>query len=587
MANDFLENPRRFRLPFGRAAASVLAAALLLLPSALAAEVVVIIEGVTGELHDNIRNYVGTPPSDDMRVLRRFADRARNNTREALEALGHYHATINVSTERDNDTPRLRIVVDPGEPTRIRRLDVRVEGDAERDSAFVSLLQRLPLAEGDRLHHGRYESSKRAIESTALTRGYFDGHFQTSRISVHRQSREADIVLHYVSGSRYRFGEVSFPETPLSQDLLDRLVPFSPGDPYSSEQVARLNRNLLNSDYFDSVRVRPLQDQAGEDLVIPVDADVRVSRPNRMGVGLGYATDVGPRLRLSWRKPYVNPDGHSLRTETEISEVRQSLSALYSMPLDPPLEHQLQFLGGWQRESLDETDSEKFTAGIQRQRMLTSVWQQTLFLRWEREDFEVGGIRANTTLTLPGTTIARTRSRGGLDPTWGDRQSLTVEATHPELGSDIQLSRVRLGSRWLRTWGRHRGLVRAEAGALFTEDFDATPVSLRFATGGDQSVRGYAYQSLGPRNEDGDLVLGRYLLVGSVEYGYQLTPSWRLATFYDVGNAFDDWGDPLKEGAGFGVRWISPVGPIRLDFAWGISERDTPFRIHFSMGPEI
>ncbi len=559
-------------------------ALLCAVPVTLLAELTVRVDGVTGALRDNVARHIGTPLSDDPRILRRFAARAEENAQRGLQALGYYHATVTTRLEGEPGNRVLQVDVDPGEPTRIRRLDIRLDGEAEDDRAFVAVIEAIALREGDVLHHGRYESAKRSIESTALTRGYFDGRFQTSRISISRERREADITLHYISGPRYKLGAVRFPEMPVTQSLMQRLVPFSEGDPYHSESVARLNRNLLNSGYFSEVRVRP---QEAVDHVIPVVAELTEARPNRMDVGLGYATDVGPRLRLGWRKPYVTEDGHSLRTETEISEVRQSLSGVYSMPLDPPLEHQLQFVGGWQREKLDDTDSEKLTAAIQRQRQLTRGWQQTLFLRWEREKFEVGGRRDETTLTLPGSTLSRTRSRGGMDPHWGDRQTATVTATHPELGSDVQLSRVRLESRWLRTYGRHRGLVRAEVGALFTEDFDRTPVSLRFATGGDQSVRGYAYQSLGPRDDRGDLIRGRYLAVASAEYGYQVANNWRLATFYDVGNAFDDWGDSLKEGAGFGVRWISPVGPIRLDFAWGISERDTPFRLHFSMGPEI
>jgi translocation and assembly module TamA len=558
----------------------------LSMPTALMAELDVRVQGVEGELRDNVRRHIGTPLSDDPRILRRFAARAEESARQGLQALGYYHATVTTRLEGEPGSQVLQVDVEPGEPTRIRRLDIRVEGEAERDAAFMGAVEAIPLREGQVLHHGHYESAKRTIEGTALTRGYFEGRYQVSRISINRPQREADVTLHYISGPRYRLGEVSFPDTPVTESLMRRLVPFSPGDPYHSEDVARLNRNLLNSGYFSEVRVRP-QHAMAEDYTIPVDADLTAARPNRMDVGLGYATDVGPRVRLGWHKPYVTEDGHSLRTETEISEVRQSLSGVYSMPLDPPLEHQLQFVGGWQRERPDETESEKLTAAIQRQRTLTRGWQQTLFLRWERELFEVAGERDTTTLTLPGTSVSRTRARGGLDPHWGDRQSATIEATHPELGSDLQLSRVRLGTRWLRTYGRHRGLVRGEVGALFTEDFDRTPVSMRFAAGGDQSVRGYAYQSLGPRDEEGDLVRGRYLAVASAEYGYQFARNWRVATFYDIGNAFDDWGDPLKEGAGFGIRWISPVGPIRLDFAWGVSERGTPFRLHFSMGPEI
>ena len=573
----------------GRVGVRLMVALLLLacgLPASATEFVRLDVSGIEGPLRENVINHVGQPPSGDPVIVRRFARQVEERAQEALQALGHYHASVSVSRDIEAEPPVIRVDVDPGEPTRISRLDVRILGEGADDRALQGLIADARLREGDTLHHGRYESLKRSIESMALSRGYFDGRYQTTRIVVRRRDREAEIILHYDSGRRYAFGDVRFSETPLADDLLRRLTTFNVGEPYDSDKVAQFNRNLLNSDYFRSVRVRSLPDEA-EDGAVPISADLTPEARNMIGTGLGYSTDVGPRVRLNWRRPYVNPQGHSLLTESEVSEVRQSVSATYTMPLDPPLEQQLEFLGGYQREKVEDTESEKYTMGIQRQRTLTRGWQQTIFTRWERENFVQAGERGRSTLTIPGTSVSRTRTRGGMDPSWGDRQFAQVEVTNRELGSDIQLARLRLRSSWLRSIDRHRGQVRLEAGALTTEDFDATPSSLRFFTGGDQSVRGFAYRSLAPRNEDGDLIGGRYLLVGSVEYSYAILENWRLATFYDVGNAFRSLDEGFKEGAGFGVRWISPVGPVRLDFAWGVSERDTPFRLHFSIGPGI
>ncbi len=578
--------PTRLSVSMTRVSACLIAVLLCVLALPAWAEVTVEIHGVEGDLRDNVRNHVGQPASNDPLVVRRFAGRVNQRATEALQALGHYEGDVRVETPRDNGGRKIVVHVDPGPAIIIDSVDVRIEGDAESDDAFQRLLERMPVREGDTLHHGRYESTKRGIENLSLSRGYFDGRFLQSRINVSIRDQRAEIIIHYHSGERYRFGDVEYSDNALSDDLLERLVPFDRDDYYHSDGIAAFNRNLLNSDYFRDVRVRTNQDR-GEDRRVPVRADVRMNRPNRVGVGVGYATDVGPRIRLNWRKPWVNADGHSLSSEAEVSEVRQSISSTYSIPLTPPLDHRLQFQGGWQREEIEDTETEKLTAAIQRQRTLTRGWTQTLFLRWEREKFVQASERGETTLTLPGMSLTRTRSRGGMDPTWGDRQFASVEATHPELGSDIHLSRVRLGSKWLRTYGRHRLIARGDAGAVVSESFSRTPPSLRFFTGGDQTVRGYRYQSLAPRNEDGELIGGRYLLVGSVEYGYRFYDRWTLATFYDVGNAFSDFDEDFREGAGFGVRWASPVGQIRLDLAWGISEPGTPFRLHFSMGPEI
>ncbi|MGB4344512.1 MAG: BamA/TamA family outer membrane protein, partial [Moraxellaceae bacterium] len=124
-------------------------------------------------------------------------------------------------------------------------------------------------------------------------------------------------------------------------------------------------------------------------------------------------------------------------------------------------------------------------------------------------------------------------------------------------------------------------------GSIVTSSFDDVPVSMRFFAGGDQSVRGYDYKSISPRDELGIAVGGRNLATGSLEYNYTVYPKWRVALFTDAGSAFNSVNEPMKVGAGTGVRWVSPLGPIRLDFAWSVSEPEVDFRIHFFMGPSL
>ncbi len=135
-----------------------------------------------------------------------------------------------------------------------------------------------------------------------------------------------------------------------------------------------------------------------------------------------------------------------------------------------------------------------------------------------------------------------------------------------------------MGEKW-------RLLSRFDLGALTSSSFERVPASLRFYAGGDNSVRGYDYQELGPVSDQGSVVGGQYLMVGSLETDYMFRPDWRLAVFADAGNAFNDFNDSIKTSVGVGVRWQSPVGPIRLDLAKPIS--DSGFRIHFTLGPDL
>ncbi len=152
---------------------------------------------------------------------------------------------------------------------------------------------------------------------------------------------------------------------------------------------------------------------------------------------------------------------------------------------------------------------------------------------------------------------------------WGDRQDILIEGSNEAWGSDANFLRTRLNSQWVRSLGENNRFVgRATVGATSTDDFRQVPPSLRFFTGGDSSVRGYEYETIAPENSSGELLGGKHLLVGSLEYQRRVANNWWGATFVDTGNAFNDWWpDELKTSAGVGVRWISPVGPVRLDIA--------------------
>jgi len=571
----------------GGAALALLLGVLLAVAAPARAEVEVAVTGVEGELAEQVRSYVGTPSSAEPAAVAAFRRRAPERAQRGLQAVGYYQAQIDVRRERlDDERLRLTVAVAPGEPVTIDELDVLITGEASSDPAFLGIEQRLPIAEGQVLHHGVYTSAWRTIQDLALDRGYFDGTFVTRQVVVAPEAGRAEVTLHYHSGPRYHFGEVRFPDSPLADAFLQRLVPFEPGDPYSAREVAAFNQDLLDSGYFEDVQVRPDRAQA-EGSVVPVAVDLTARARHEVTTGVGFATDLGPRVRLGWKRPWVNRWGHSLAIDAEIAQKQQNVVGTYKVPLRDPLRTSLQYRFGLQAQDVADIETEQATASVQHRHRFGNGWQQVLSLRAERERYWIDGVRRTTWLYLPSVTWSRGQSRGGLDPSWGNRQELTLEAADPALGSDIELRRIHAATRWVRTLGgRHRFTARAEVGALETDAFDDLPPSLRFYAGGDQSVRGYAYQSLGPE-VDGTVIGGRYLAVASVTYGYQLTPDWRPAVFVDRGNAYqelDELSAKAKTGAGVGIRWSSPVGPVRLDLASTVGEADESWRIHFSLG---
>lgn len=556
--------------------------------AAAEAELEVLLSPRQKALRENVEAHIGTLNGRDATALRRFARSAERSALKALQALGYYHGRIRSEVVEEGDKAVLRLHIEQGEAVRLRSVEIRVEGEATRLKNFRQPDSPL-LRPGVALNHGVYEDAKRLIRNQALRYGFFEGEFVEQTLSIDPEAGFADIRLIYRSGPRYRFGAISFSgDTPFEDDLLQRLVPFKAGEGYDSDRIGELNRALVATNYFSDVRVDAAPEHAVE-RSIPVQVQLQARKPRTLAAGLGYSTDVGPRLRGNWTRHWRGEQGHRLGADFEFSSPRQSLSTWYEIPLDPPLVESLRFSTGYQKENLVDTDSERFTLGTQWQHQPEYEWQRIFSLRWEKENYRAGDDEGRSTLLLPGIAFSRLHSDSKVDPSRGYRLQMDFSGAHEGLLSDTDLLHADLQAKGLITVGAgHRVLARAQLGGIATNAFERIPPSLRFFTGGDQSVRGYDYQTLSPRDSEGERVGGRYLVVGSLEYQYPLLERWRLATFVDHGNAIDGFSDPLQTGVGLGVRWISPVGPIRLDLAHALdSDEGSNFRIHFSMGPEL
>jgi len=556
-------------------------------PAAPAPEV--IIEGLEPDLEQNVRAHLALddePCEAPAWRLRRLHARASAEIGRALRAFGHYAPRVRKELSLDPPCWRARFEVAPGPPVRVTRVDVQALGPAAADPAFGRLLGGLPMREGDVLHHGRYEALKRAIGSLAAERGYFDGRFVEHELRVDPERRAAEIRVTYQSGERYRFGRVDIEQEVLDAELVERFVALGPGDFYDAADVAALNAALNDSGYFSRVDVRPRIDRA-EDGAVPVDVSLAARAQHGFSAGAGAATDTGPRGTLSYANRRVNRGGHRFSLSTTVSFIEANLGAEYRIPLADPRTEWLALQAGYLLEDSDPTESETLKLGVTRTRT-RGAWLETQFLEALREDFTVADEEDTVTLLIPGLSWSRTVSDSPLRPSRGWRARLELRGSHDAIGSDAAFFQVRSAAKWVRrvpTGGRV--LVRGDLGATLTGDVSLLPASQRFFAGGDNSVRGYGFRDLGPRNRLGQVIGGRYLVAGSIEYEHPLRERWGVAAFVDSGNALDDGELELKTGAGAGLRWHSPIGPVRLDLAFPLDDPDRVFRFHLSMGPDL
>ena len=539
-------------------------------------------------LRENIEGYIGSLGKRDAQALEAYRVTAERLANQAAQALGYYKARI-TSQVIEQDPPLLQLNVERGEPVRLRDVVIRIEGAAASQESF-----RLPASEdlvsGAQLNHGSYEKAKSAIQSQASRYGYFEGAFSAQELIIDPDLGVADIALVYQSGPRYRFGDISFDaRIPLDRELLERMLPFGPDTPYDSEHIAELYHALQSSGYFSSVRI-DADPSVAVNAIVPLSVKLDMRMPRSLNLGAGFSTDVGPRLRAAWTKHWANRYGHSYGYEAELSAPRQNVGLFYDVPGEKPLTDKTRYAAGYQYDEIADTDalSRLLKVGPEWHYRLANGWQRVLSVKWQHESYRLGDDTGVSTLLMPGVNYSILQSDNKMDPTHGYSIAFELSAAKEGLLSDADVLHTSVFAKGLRTYNkRHRLLARIQAGATFSGGYSKVPPSLRYFAGGDQSVRGYDYQALSPHNNRDDRIGGRYLAAGSMEYQYEFKPKWRAAMFIDKGGAFDALNlASLKTGVGVGLRWVSPVGPIRVDLANGLDE-EGGFRVHFSMGPEL
>ncbi len=559
---------------------------LLVVSQSAYADVSLKLKGIDGALEDNVKAYLSSIPEKDYSTSLRFQARLDQSITEALNALGYYHAKISYSISEGND--ELIVNIHKGLPVKIKVMDVVISGEAKEDEEFANLIAKSPLKVGRILNQGEYDSLKSGIRNLALQRGYFNGDFKLNKLELIPELNEANVRLHYDSGIRYHFGPVEITGSQIWENRVESMRPFEIGEPYLVSDVGEYNQNLSNTDWFSSVFVEPDLSKLEDGRELPIKVSLAPAAKNQIETGIGYSTDTGVRGTLKWKKPWVSARGHSFNTALSLSKPEQTITAGYKIPLDDVLREYYQLQFGLKHLDNRDTESLESNLAVERHWLTDGGWHKTVYVRHLYENFSQGLQDDGVQFVLPGATFSRTRVRGGSMPMWGDKQSVTVEYGDPALLSETRVLRLLGRSSWIRGIGEnHRGLFRLEGGANITEEFEKLSPSLRFFAGGDNNIRGYGYESISPVDESGALTGAKYILSSTLEYQYRVYGNWWAATFYDIGDAFNDTPE-WKSGAGVGIRWASPVGPVSFDFAWGLDEKpNNEFRIHFSLGPEL
>jgi translocation and assembly module TamA len=548
------------------------------------------LRGVDGNVAQNVLAFLTL---DDLaceapeQTVRRELNDAPGRIREAVSVYGYYSPRIEPSFETGDDCWTARFAIDLGEPVRIRTLDLRLEGAAATDPEFTNVVETTPLAVGGPLNHAVYDRLKRRLSDLARDRGYPRASFTASTIDVYPDERAADIVVRFESGERYRFGDIDLEQEVLRDEFVQAFIDLDSGDAYDNRKLTAVYAALNDSGYFENIDVRPLAPDH-ESQTIPVQITLTAARRRLIRYGVGFSTDMGPRLRFGRTIRRWNDRGHQLSVDALLSQVVTEVSANYRLPFGDPRFEWASFDAGIKSEDTDTSESESLLFGARRVLQRPGGWSRTQLLTLAVEDFEVGSQQGRSRLLMPGVDWSRTRADGTLRPARGSKVDFELRGAGETLGSDTTFLQFVTGAKWITSLASSaRVLVRGTLGVTWEDDFAALPPSVRFFAGGDNSIRGYAFEALGPEDANGDVIGGPRLVIGSVEYEHPVRPRWSVAAFTDFGNAFDGSDIDIKTSAGIGARWQSPLGPVRLDIGVPLDDPEHDARLHVSLGPDL
>lgn len=571
--------------------------AMLWLPvrAAFAADNVTVnvtVEGLSGKLLDNAKAYLQIANLDAQQSYRGFQVRylhrqAEREIKRALQPYGYYQVNVRSTLAQEGNEWLANYQVELNEPVIIDQYQWQIVGEGSDDPVLTKQYKQLALAQGQQLSHPDYQRLKSALLSTAIQQGYHQADYRQAQVVVDTKTNSATVEVTFDTGPQFYFGEVELTASHLDQQLLERYPRFSQGEPLRLAKLSAFQVDLTDSEYFSQVQASAAWEQADEQQQVPIVVETSANKRDHYRYGIGYGTDTGARLSFGLDRRWVNQQGHQFRSLLQLSQYESRATAVYHIPGEKPQTDYYQL-----RAELGDKENDSQDSRIYKLEALDIYtfdrWQREYKLTALQEDFTIGQQNDSAQFIIPAVNwrILTANERININNGW--RLSLGISGAMDNLLSDTDL--LRGYAEFKSVWGFADGwrlLNRVELGAIYTDDFYRLPPSLRFFAGGDNSVRGYAYEQLGPEDPSGAVIGGKYLAVASAELDYRVADNWRVAVFTDIGNSMLEPNQPLRQSIGAGVRWIAPIGSIRLDLARAIDEPGQPWRIHFTLGPDL
>lgn len=563
-----------------------------LLPWPALAKIEITIPNVSDTIQTNVRAFLSLTryaERDDVtdEVMTRLQRRIVSESRQALEPLGYYEPEVAYDVQKEGDTWKVTIRIEPGRPIRLSDVNVNVTGAGANDRALRELIQAEELKPGLRLNHGTYERVKGSLVRVAKNEGYLDAKLTKHELVIDRFERRANVNLEAETGERYHFGEITIAQDVITDEAMRRLLRMQPGDPYTLDTLLRTQYVLDDTQYFSVVDIES-GDPDHDTLTVPVTVTAEPSRKHRYAASVGYGTDTKVRGKFTWDNRRVTEDGHKFRLDLLGSSIVTDLTGRYIIPVMDLALEKLEFTGTLRDEELGDTESRRAEVGAGLTQVL-GRWQRVLQVRLSNErTTEATGEQSENFYVLPSVTYSTLPSYivGGRRRPYFF--SAELRGSPETLGSDASFVQLRLkGERVFdmgELWHLH---LRGESGISRIAATQELPASQRFFAGGEGSIRGFALNEL-PFRKESETGGARNLATGTVEVVRDLPRNFGVAAFSDFGNAFDDFSKPdFEYSAGIGARYSIAVASFGVDIAQALSESGRSPRFHLYIATQF
>jgi len=590
----------------------------LVLPALIFADVKINISGDNPLLINKIKNHITADLdlSDNNITINEYKTLAIEQAKNTLAIYGYFDAKITATTDGKN----INLYINHDKPVLLKNIHI-----TPINAIKSQLLDKYQEELNKPINQITYEDFKENVIQEAHNQGYLDANFTTHKLSINKENHTASVNLHLELGKLFYIDSIRVNQNnnkytkEISQDFIYSFLPYEINNtsnndiiylknaPYNSQEILELQTNL--NKYFSDVDIKTNINHNKHRINLVID--LKPIKNYFYNVGAGYGTDEGARLFGGLQIRNITPNGHKFDIQGKIAQFRQYATINYLLPGYYPAtdlttfgyqyrldqkrndsslrRERQQFIGQYQR--ILDNGNLQYTNGLSyRQEQYKDITKTTnkishLFVPYFNYD--------QVFLTEGDTRIKTSQ---------GLHINALLEAADSEILSDTSF--VRLSTKlkaitpieFYGTIDDLRLITKAQFGQVWHDEAVKIPPTLRFFAGGSESVRGYAFESLGPQelNDKGKQIIvgGDRLLSLSIELEKTIYKEWSGAVFYDIGNSLNTWDDlrrNLFAGAGFGIRWQSPLGPVRLDIANALNSNNkhNPWRFDMNIGADL